>query len=312
MKARFFKCFGLLALLLFLVGCPAENRPEATGKLAVSCGLPPISGVIKSIGADAIEVHCLLPEGRSPHDYAPSPRDLRGAAKSQCYFSTGINFEEQVASALPKTVRYVRLGNRIRRLPEDGCQHDHHHHHNDAGDEADEDHHHEHDGEDGDPHIWLSCRNAAVLAEEVCAALCEADPDHAEKYRRNLHEFSEQLRQLDDTLRRELAPYAGRTFMVYHPAFGYFAADYGLHQQPVELSGREVSAAHLSEIIRKAKADGIKLIFVQKQFNPVTAATLAEAIGGRTQELDPLSEQLTDNLRGIGSALKEAWKSEDK
>ena len=99
--------------------------------------------------------------------------------------------------------------------------------------------------------------------------------------------------------------------MVYHPAFGYFAADYSLHQLAVELSGRESSAAHLIEIIRQARNENIRIIFTQKQFNPAAAGTLAKEIEGAVQELDPLASDIRSNLLTIGQTLQKSWSQED-
>ena len=296
----------LTVAVLFSAGCSDDPNKNQTGnRLSVSCGLPPAAGLIEMIGQDKVQIFCLLPEGRSPHDYAPSPRELQKAAKSRLYFSTGMSFEQQIGAALPERVKQIQLGQNIKRLEHSGCNHDH----------KNSDHH-DHEGHDiemeaGDPHLWLSCKNAIVLAGEICDALCAADPENEELYRNNLQTLITDFTELDTDLRSMLQPYAGRTFMVYHPAFGYFAADYSLHQLAVELSGRESSAAHLIEIIRQARNENIRVVFTQKQFNPAAAGTLAKEIDGTVQELDPLAADIRSNLLTIGQTLQKSWSQED-
>ena len=108
-------------------------------------------------------------------------------------------------------------------------------------------------------------------------------------------------------LHETLLPYKGRTFFVHHPAFGYFAAAYGLKQRGIEMGGREPSPAQLAEVIREAREHGVKTIFVQKEFNPASSAALAKAIGGATAGLDPLEADVTANFRAIADALVQGF-----
>ena len=97
-------------------------------------------------------------------------------------------------------------------------------------------------------------------------------------------------------MKRKLSPFAGREFIVYHPAFGYFADAANLRQYPLEINGREMTARQLATVIGKAKKDDVKVIFVQKQFNPRLADELARKIGGRAVPMDPLAFDLVKNF----------------
>ena len=93
--------------------------------------------------------------------------------------------------------------------------------------------------------------------------------------------------------------------MVFHPAWGYFAHDYGLEQIPIEAEGKGPTAKGLAAVIEEAKQAGIKVIFVQKQFSEKSAETVANAIGGRVIQMDPLARDYLDNMRKIAQTFAE-------
>lgn len=127
-----------------------------------------------------------------------------------------------------------------------------------------------------DPHVWLSAHNAAVMAENIAKALSEADPAGAAVYAANLEALKRKLREGEEYAKKSLAPYAGREFYVYHPAFGYFAKMVDLRQEAIELGGREATPKRLSEIIRRALENRVRVVFVQPQFNPNSARALGQ------------------------------------
>ena len=154
-----------------------------------------------------------------------------------------------------------------------------------------------------DPHIWLSPRLVKQQAQNVLNALVEADPAHKEQYRSNMAEFSAELDSLDARIRSALAPYRGRTVFVFHPAFGYFMAEYALVQQAVERGGRSPTPKELSRLIAKARAENAAAIFVQPQFDTRSAEVVADAIGGAVVAIDPLARDLLKNFEVMAEAV---------
>ena len=99
-----------------------------------------------------------------------------------------------------------------------------------------------------------------------------------------------------------------RRFMVFHPAWGYLARTYGLKQIPIEVAGKEPGPQALARMIDQAKADGVRVIFVQKQFSRSAADSVARAIGGEVVELDPLAEDFIGNTRTAVQAIARAMR----
>ena len=103
---------------------------------------------------------------------------------------------------------------------------------------------------------------------------------HEQDFRTNQAALDAELDALDRRLATTLAPYRGQAFYVFHPAFGYFADAYGLRQESVEIEGKPPTPRQLVHLIRQARADHVKIIFLQPQFNQQMAASIAQALGG--------------------------------
>ncbi len=86
---------------------------------------------------------------------------------------------------------------------------------------------------------------------------------------------------------------------MFHPAFGYFAHEYGLQQVAVEIEGKEPTARQLARLIKNAKEHDVKVIFVQPQFPKKNAENLAESIGGAVVPIDDLARDYVTNLEEI-------------
>lgn len=292
---------AVFGLSIFAAGC--GGRP-ASGKMKVAAGLPPVAYLAKRVGGDAVEVRTMLAEGRSPHDYSPGAREMRDAASSRLFLSTGMSFEEKLEQSLKRGgTRIVDVSRGIERIPmEVSCDdhHEHHEHHD----------HHDHHGA-GDPHVWLNVENACRMAETIRDEFSSADPAHAVVYRENCRKLIDELRVCEARLKKDMAPYRGRRFYVYHPAFGYYAKMLDLRQEAFELDGREVTAARLPEILRRAKADKVRTVFTQPQFNPASVRALEREHGITVIPADPLREDLLRNFSDLGQALKAGFESDD-
>ena len=284
-------------------GCDSGSVEKGSGKLVITSGMAPVAWLTRCIAGDKAEVRSLLPEGRSPHDYAPEPQDILAASRSRLFFSCGMPFEENLVSALKQSkVKIVDVSSGVRRIPFGDSEH--HHHHDGKT--------HDHDcSRDGmDPHIWLSLENCWSMAKNICRELCNADPANRQFYEKNHSELEQKLLAGEKYVAAKLASRKGRSFYVYHPAFGYFAAMTGLQQVAVELGGREATPAHLADVIRRAKQDKVKVIFVQPQFSPLGMKALAKAIGGEVAEMDPLAADVLSNIKKMTDALVRGFEAE--
>jgi zinc transport system substrate-binding protein len=172
------------------------------------------------------------------------------------------------------------------------------------GDEEHEEDEHNHEGVD--PHIWLSPMQVKKQVDTIAQTLSEEDPENAQTYKKNADEFKKQLDELHFEIETKLSELKTDKLMVFHPAWGYFADEYGLKQIAIEQSGKEPSAEQLQNIIDEAKEENIKVIFVQSQFNKEIAESVAEEIGAIVVSIDPLSEDYVANLKNVATTISES------
>ncbi|MCF6177204.1 MAG: zinc ABC transporter substrate-binding protein [Victivallaceae bacterium] len=305
--------FSFILLILVIAGC-SEQQPEsqATGKMIVFAGIPPISNIAEAIGGKYIAVKTLLPPGQSPHSFTPRPGMVKELGLAKLYISIDMPFEHNIIVPLMKKsdIQLCAADAGIKKISISG---QHHH------DKADE--HKEHEPAEADhdkpvahpdPHIWLSTVNDLIIARNITTALCQIDPPNAGTYRSNLAAFTREITKIKAELERVLAPFKGQTFYVYHPSFGYFAQEFGLKQEAVEHDGKQPMPKELATLIENAKHDGIKFIFVQPQFSKRSAEIIATQIGAQVIRLDPLSADLLGNYLKIAESIKQSMDKEQQ
>ncbi len=288
-------CFLLLIGGLWLY--PA-TRTEAAPRYQVTAGVLPLAYLVHRIGGEQVEVVTLIPPGQDPHSFEPTPGQVADLSRSALYFSLDMPFERTLLAKLAAGTagpRVIETDRGISKLPLP----EHHHGHAEA--EA-ADHQHA----ELDPHIWLAPRQLLIIAAHVVKGLVELDPPLADAYRANHRQLQREIEELDERISQLLAPLAGRTFYVYHPAFGYFADAYGLRQYPVETGGKTPSPRQLIRLIEQARNDGVRVIFVQPQFDRRSAAAVARAIDGEVVPLDPMAADVTANLAEMAERIHSA------
>jgi zinc transport system substrate-binding protein len=186
----------------------------------------------------------------------------------------------------------------------DNGHEDHAEKHHDTDHHEAEHEHHEHAGLD--PHIWLSPPLVKIQARTILTALQEADPAHGSVYETNFNAFTAQIDQLDADLKKTFAGKKDLQFIVFHPAWGYFADAYGLKQVPIEIEGKNPKPAQLKALIEHARENRIKVIFVQPQFSTQSAEVVAREISGQVAFADPLAEDWMANLREVAEKFEAA------
>jgi len=157
-----------------------------------------------------------------------------------------------------------------------------------------------------DPHIWLSPRNAGIMVSQICRELVRIDPENEDYYCENRDNYLERLDVLDKEIRDNFKGVENRQFIVFHPAWGYFARDYGLSEIPVEVEGKEPTIQELAGLISYAQDNEIKVVFASPQFSARSAEMIAQSISGRVLMIDPLAEDYMQNLSDVVSSMLEA------
>jgi zinc transport system substrate-binding protein len=296
---------SVLALGSFAV-FPFFSTPWASEKVPVFVSIAPQKFFVEQIGRHLVHVEVMVEPGASPHTYEPKPGQMAAISKARVYFAIGVGFEKawlkRISASNPR-MPVVHTDHGIEKLPMAS-----HHHHGDEKHHEKEDHHHGHDHGTPDPHIWLSPPLVMVQSSNIVKALQEVDPANRSVYEANHQAFVTRVRALDEELRLVLSGKKGMEFMVFHPAWGYFAKAYGLRQVPIEVEGKEPKPAQLKTLIDHAREHNIKVVFVQPQFSSKSAEQVAREIGGQVAFVDPLSPNWEENLREAAAKFKAAMK----
>ncbi|MGW8258137.1 MAG: metal ABC transporter solute-binding protein, Zn/Mn family [Thermoguttaceae bacterium] len=295
-------------IAILLINVLFGTQIQAAEPLLVFAGLPPAAFLAQRIGGGYVHVESLIQSNQDPHTFEPAPRQIQALAQAQLFLKIGMPFEDQLLEKIRDahcnlTVVDISRGIEKRAMSNVySCRNDAHEHK----------HLHGNTCVALDPHVWLSPPLVKILASNVAAALEKADPKHAQAFRTNLARLQRELDELDAKIHAMLKPYSGRAFYVYHPAFGYFADRYQLKQEAIEAGGKEPLPSQFRRLIQHARAERVKVIFLQAQFDAHNAQAVADAIGARVVSLNDMDHDLLANLRDIAEKIARAFKERDK
>jgi zinc transport system substrate-binding protein len=268
--------------LLLVSGCRSQqtikNKDEKT---IIAVTVLPQKAFVEAVCGDLAEVVTIVPPGNSPGNYEPTPQEMENFSRASVYFTIGVPTEK--ANILPKAenMKIVDLPTKVAKVYPDR----------------------EFSPGKRDPHIWLSPKRAKVMVKTIAETMGNLDAGNAQTYQKNAEAFLEELDRVDAEIKEAFAKIKNKRFIVFHPAYGYFADDYGLQMYALEQDGKEATPQHLQEIIDLAKADNIKVIFSQAEIDSKQPDAFAEEIGGEKVMLEPLSEDYIVNLKHMGDAL---------
>lgn len=292
-RIAFFWIKAVLAVAGAVFLPPSAGAGEPLG---VFVSVLPQKYIVEKIGGKLVDVSIMVPPGAGPATYEPKPQQMVRLAGAKIYFAVGVPFEHvwlpKILEVNPK-LYLLHTDSGVERIPMKAT------------------------GKKGgrgnrpsvtkDPHIWLSPPLVMLQARNVLQGLLEVDPANRAVFEDNYRKLIREIVDLDIELGAVFAQTEkGKEFMVFHPAWGYFAKAYGLKQIAVEIEGKEPKPAELQQLINYAKKRQIRVVFVQPQFSGKSAQAIAKAIGGRTAVADPLAADWAENLRQVAERFQAA------
>jgi zinc transport system substrate-binding protein len=272
-------------LLFLMTGCSQSSETgQSSDKAVVAVTIVPEQTFVEAVCGDLVDVVTLVPPGSSPENYEPTPQEMADFSQASLYFTIGVPTEDANILANTGDVTVVALEDAVAELYPDRTF------------------------EDGgrDPHIWLSPKRVAVMIDTICAEMSQLDPDNVSTYQANAQNYKDQLQEVDAEITAALSGVTNKTFIAYHPAFGYLADDYGLTMVALEEEGKEATPQQLQAAIDLAKAQNIKVIFYQEEIDSSQSQAFAEELGGQTIQLEPLSADYINNMRKMAQTMAEA------
>ncbi len=286
-------------IAIVLIGITSCNRPltkeDAQNKSVLSVSVLPLKYFTEKIAGDFVEVNVMVAEGASPATYEPTPVQMKQLVKSKAYLSLpALSFEK---AWMPRFIsnnsdmKVFDLSKDIHLIKTAGHSH---------GQGADA---HFHQGE-ADPHIWVSPSTVLPMIRNIKAALMELYPDKKELIHNNYNELKQVVEQKDKKAREVLSNLKNRSFLIFHPALGYLARDYGLNQIIIEDQGKEPSPKKMKQIVDQGEENKVDIIFVQKQFDVRNADAIARELGMEVIVIDPLAENWEKEIGNIISSFR--------
>lgn len=257
----------ILLFALTLTGCGA-NKDSDKMKIVTSFYPMYIDAINIAGGVEGVEVINLTkPQTGCLHDYQLTTEDMKTLETADIFIVNGLgleNFLDKVTSAR-KDLKIIDASHS-------------------------EDIYLIKDGDEVNPHVWMSVTYSMHQVKAISRQLCEIDPAHAEDYKKNTLEYLNKLSALRDDMHIALDNLPHKDIVTFHEAFPYFAAEFKLNIVGVieREPGTEPTPQELADIIAKVNSLPVKVIFVEPQYSPKAADTIARETGATISTLDPI------------------------
>lgn len=315
-----FRLFSLPLLIVLTLFGSAAARAE----VSVLASIKPLQLIAAAVQDGIGEPQVLLPAGASAHHYALRPSDVRQIRSADLFYWIGPDMESFLEPVLkarkaPSVAVQSLPGLTLRHF---GDTHAEAHHGDDArGDQAaaaHDEHDHAHRPGSLDAHLWLLPANARVIATRMAGELAAIDPANALRYQANLEAFAQRLDALDQRLQKRLSDTRNKPFFVFHEAYDYFEAAYGLQHAGAFSAGGEAQpgARHVAEMRQRLEQAGPSCVFHEPPARPRLADSLVRGLPANVAELDAMGHGLDVTAGGyerlienIGTSLAECLES---
>ena len=267
----------LIILCVILAGCKGTPQKQAdSGKTSgtekpagtVTVTISPYKYFVDQIAKGKVDVNVMVSNGNNPETYEPYAQQMMELSKSALYLKVGsIGFEQTWMKKLQDNAPEMKVidtsvGIKPAKTP----------------------------GGNIDPHVWMSCSNARIIASNILKALCELEPKNKAFFEKNYQSLLNIIDKRDSTIKESFKkdPDLVRKFVIYHPILTYFARDYQLEQLAIEEEGREPSASQLKSLIEKARKEKIKFCLIQAEFANRNTTTFINESHTKPMNINPL------------------------
>ncbi len=271
----------LMLLLSSAAGCISSSGTDSSDAIGVVVSIPPYAEWVEQVGGEYVDVTILVPEGASPHTYEVTPQQMVRVSKASLWVKNGVGLEHWADKIVETNgdITVVDISSGVSLI-------------GDANDD-----------ERYDAHVWLSLQTAREGIGMIADALIGLDPEHAAYYESRAESYRSHLAGLEQSIAAAVEGSDSRTFLVFHPAWAYFARDFGLTQIAIEDEGKEPGPDYLSSVITTAKELGITVVFIEPQFSPDDAGVIADEIGGTVVSINPLAKSYLTNMEAVAQSI---------
>jgi zinc transport system substrate-binding protein len=258
-------------------------KTTAFAKLNVIVSIQPQVEFLQKIGGEMVDITLMVPIGKSPHTYEPKATQMRAITKADLYLAIGVEFEKIWLDRFLNQNHHLIIKDLSKDINKSNTI--------------------------SNPHIWVDPIMVKKIAQNIYHALISVDKAHQDYYQENLNNYLKELDLLDHQIKEILkSTPKGTAFMVFHPAWDYFAKRYHLQQLAIEIEGKSPKPRELISIIKRAKKEHIKAIFTQPEFSDQMAQTIAKTLHIKVIKTSPLSKDWAENLKNLADAIAQGKK----
>lgn len=268
----------LLTIALLAVAC--ASKTESTQK-TIFVTITPMQAIVEEITMGDFNVEVIVPKGASPETFEPTLKQVAAISDAEFIFSSGlINFEQNLINSINGDGEVVNLSKGVE-LIAGSCSHGNHEHKHGV-----------------DPHIWTSPRTLRTMILNAHDAIIAHYPDST-KYTAATERLLARLDELDNYCASRIANSGVDAIMIYHPAYTYYARDYGIQQIAIEHDGKEPSLRQTTELINRAHQYNIRYILRQPQYSEDKVRAIAKDAGAEIIVTDPLAEDIMGEIKRV-------------
>lgn len=292
---------GILISVLIVAANTGLDAEANSDQFEALVTIPPQAFLVKEIAGDRFEANALVPEDGSPHSASMTPKKMRIVREADIYFRVGtpIGFEvnnlkvfREENSDMP--VKDTSEGIVLKSLDE-------HYGKPNYGDSRDP-------GDKAiDNHIWLSPANLKKMARNVYDGLKEIDPSGEDYYEKHLENLLKKISEVQSEAGKLLEDFQGRSFLAYHPAWGYMGDEFKLQQVAIQEGGDKPGPQKIREIAKFAREHEIETIIASAQFSPSTAEMVAGSFGGKVASINPMEKEILEEILELAKEIAQGY-----
>ena len=287
---RYFVTFLIVILIAYACG---PHTPKQTEKPIVLVSILPQKTFVEKIAGDDFEVSILIPHGANPATYSILPAQMAEISDASIWFRIGyVGFELSWADKIIQANPEMKVVDLSKGLDLMAARKN------------------ESTGEltGVDPHIWLSPTLVKKMVRSIRDELIALRPDRSEAYNLAYQQFIKEIDETDLQVKQMLKGFEGRKFITFHPSLSYFAREYGLEQFSFQQMGKEPTPSQVANLVNTARADNIKVIYIQSDFDRENARMFAQEIGGEIIQVWPLNPEWGQNLITMAGLISENFR----
>ena len=285
----------LIILCVILAGCKGTPQRQAdSGKasgtekpavtVTVTVTISPYKYFVDQIAKGKVNVNVMVSNGNNPETYEPYAQQMMELSKSALYLKVGsIGFEQTWMKKLQDNAPDMKVIDTSVDIKPAKTP-----------------------GGNIDPHVWMSCSNARIIASNILKALCQLEPKNKAFFEKNYQSLLSIINKRDSTIRESFKkdPDLVRKFVIYHPILTYFARDYQLEQLAIEEEGREPSASQLKSLIERARKEKIKFCLIQAEFANRNTTTFINESHTKPVDINPLQGDWNRAMQEAAAAVQ--------